>query len=58
MDGLVYEITYYLKIHPGGRDILLNHIGTDASQSFHKYHNWVNPKFLLRNWIVGPLLKN
>ena len=31
VDGMVYEITYYIRIHPGGRDVLLEHLGTDAS---------------------------
>lgn len=55
VDNIVYDITYYQGVHPGGKDILQEYLGRDASQIFHKYHNWVNPKFLLRNWIVGHL---
>lgn len=32
--GEVYDITEYLRYHPGGADILLHHAGKDATSLF------------------------
>jgi stearoyl-CoA desaturase (Delta-9 desaturase) len=34
VDGRVYDVTDFLDLHPGGRDALLSHAGTDASALF------------------------
>ncbi|KAI9331082.1 acyl-CoA dehydrogenase/oxidase [Obelidium mucronatum] len=39
VDGKAYDVSAFLDAHPGGRRILLDHIGTDASQVFHRFHN-------------------
>ena len=36
IEGLVYDISEYMKRHPGGRWILLEVAGTDATQRFLK----------------------
>lgn len=38
IDGVVYDVGSYLDRHPGGRGILLQHAGTDASEAFHGEH--------------------
>jgi cytochrome b involved in lipid metabolism len=40
--NIVYDVTLYLNCHPGGKDILMPSLGTDATLLFEKYHHWVN----------------
>ena len=39
----VYDITYFLEKHPGGKSMLLNVAGTDATDFFEALHQ---PKIL------------
>jgi len=49
--GQVYDVTSWLKSHPGGRDVLLLNAGRDATQLFEAYHAvWVH-KMLERFWV-------
>jgi cytochrome b involved in lipid metabolism len=34
----VYDVTKFLQFHPGGKKILLNSCGTDATQQFLSFH--------------------
>lgn len=34
IDGEVYDITKFVKLHPGGKDILLSHLGKDVTEEF------------------------
>jgi hypothetical protein len=40
MDGIVYNVTAFLKDHPGGSSIVLPHLGTDITEVFQDedYH--------------------
>ncbi|KAM7356060.1 uncharacterized protein ACRADG_001921 isoform 2-T2 [Cochliomyia hominivorax] len=33
--GVVYDVTKFLKDHPGGDDIILEHAGKDATRAFN-----------------------
>lgn len=35
VDGLVFDVTNYIGVHPGG-DIILESLGTDATELFSK----------------------
>lgn len=37
----VYNITHYLRFHPGGVPLLLKVAGKDGTALFNKYHAWV-----------------
>jgi len=54
IEGKVYDITHYLKFHPGGNKILLG-AGKDGTEDFRKYHAWVNYEFILSKYLVGIL---
>ena len=49
----VYNITRYLKFHPGGVDILVKVAGKDGTSLFMKYHPWVAADALLQQCLVG-----
>eukprot|EP00357_Protocruzia_adherens_P003775 CAMPEP_0114997198 /NCGR_PEP_ID=MMETSP0216-20121206/14762_1 /TAXON_ID=223996 /ORGANISM="Protocruzia adherens, Strain Boccale" /LENGTH=295 /DNA_ID=CAMNT_0002361545 /DNA_START=94 /DNA_END=981 /DNA_ORIENTATION=- len=48
--GKVYDCTDYLKIHPGGKKLLLS-AGKDGTRLFNAYHKWVKADaFLAKNF--------
>lgn len=62
LNGVVYDVTKYLKHHPGGKAKLLEGCGmpcdalfSTANRNVDKYHPWVNGKFLLQKFKVGNL---
>lgn len=55
LNGRVYNITPYMKFHPGGVDFLMKAVGKDCTALFNKYHAWVNADFLLEKCLVGIL---
>ena len=38
VDGVVYDVTKFAKLHPGGRAVLLRAAGTDATADFKMVH--------------------
>ncbi|RDY05701.1 Cytochrome b5 domain-containing protein RLF, partial [Mucuna pruriens] len=66
LKGHVYNISPYMKFHPGGTvinsickftcvDMLMKAVGKDCTSIFNKYHAWVNAEFLLEKCFVGTL---
>ncbi|XP_071720904.1 cytochrome b5 domain-containing protein RLF-like [Rutidosis leptorrhynchoides] len=55
LKGRVYNITPYMKFHPGGVDMLMKGVGKDCTALFNKYHAWVNAEFMLEKCLVGIL---
>ncbi|KAI9169824.1 hypothetical protein LWI28_018200 [Acer negundo] len=53
--GRVYNISPYMKFHPGGVDMLMKGVGKDCTALFNKYHAWVNAEVLLEKCLVGTL---
>ncbi|KAF3334639.1 Cytochrome b5 domain-containing protein RLF [Carex littledalei] len=53
LKGRVYNISPYLKFHPGGVDMLMKAAGKDCTSLFNKYHAWVNAEFMLEKCLVG-----
>ncbi len=53
--GKVYNISPYLRFHPGGVPILMKAAGKDGTTLFMKYHSWVNADALLEKCLVGLL---
>jgi cytochrome b involved in lipid metabolism len=41
IDGVEYDITEFMKTHPGGDNMLILAAGRDASILFHSYHRFV-----------------
>ncbi|KAI9003145.1 cytochrome b5-like heme/steroid binding domain-containing protein [Gaertneriomyces semiglobifer] len=55
--GKVYNVTSYLKFHPGGAGQLMRGAGKDATELFMKVHPWVNVDTLLDKCLVGFLVQ-
>ncbi|EEF44603.1 flavohemoprotein B5/b5r, putative [Ricinus communis] len=55
LKGRVYNLSPYMKFHPGGVDMLMKAVGKDCTSLFNKYHAWVNEEFLLEKCLVGIL---
>ncbi|KMZ64569.1 Cytochrome b5 reductase 4 [Zostera marina] len=53
LKGRVYNISPYMKFHPGGVDMLMKAAGKDCTSLFNKYHAWVNDEFMLEKCLVG-----
>lgn len=56
IDGKVYDITNYVKSHPGG-NVILRAAGKDGTALFNKTHPWVSEN-LYRQYRIGLLSKN
>jgi cytochrome b involved in lipid metabolism len=52
--GVAYDVTSYLKIHPGG-DVIFQGAGKDGTFEFEEAHKWVNEKYILKGMEVGVL---
>lgn len=38
IDGIVYDVSKFLKVHPGGKSIIMEIAGRDATEEFFSYH--------------------
>ncbi|KAH9412207.1 hypothetical protein HK407_01g01000 [Ordospora pajunii] len=56
LDGIVYDVTEFIAMHPGGAKTIMEYAGIDCTQAFNKAHGYVNIKELLGNDIVGVLV--
>jgi cytochrome b involved in lipid metabolism len=54
----VYNMSPYLKFHPGGVAIMAPALGKDATSLFQKYHPWVNIDALIGQCQTGYLQQN
>ncbi|PWN47682.1 cytochrome b5 [Violaceomyces palustris] len=55
--GKVYNITPYLKFHPGGEDELMRVAGRDGTRLFALTHSWVNIDAMIDTAMVGILVQ-
>ncbi|CAD8213964.1 unnamed protein product [Paramecium octaurelia] len=53
----IYDVSYYIEKHPGGREQILRGVGMDATLLFFQHHPWINFHYILEKFQVGYLLK-
>ncbi|CAD8053316.1 unnamed protein product [Paramecium primaurelia] len=53
----IYDISYYIDKHPGGREQILRGVGRDATFLFLQHHPWINFHYILEKFQVGYLIK-
>ncbi|RYP49718.1 hypothetical protein DL769_011050 [Monosporascus sp. CRB-8-3] len=56
LGGRVYNITPYLRFHPGGEAELLRGAGRDGTRLFGEVHPWVNYEAMLASCLIGILV--
>jgi len=60
IDGVVYDITNYVNMHPGGLKKIMRGSGKDSTRMFHKFHKGVDinrtPLALLKLGVVPRLV--
>ena len=58
INGNVYDLTAWIKPHPGGEGAIESLCGTDGSASFNAMHaNKSKPESRLASYLLGPLVK-
>ncbi|KAL8292908.1 hypothetical protein RQP46_000602 [Phenoliferia psychrophenolica] len=55
--GKVYNVTPFIKYHPGGVPELMRANGRDGTELFMKTHAWVNADLMLDGCLVGFLVR-
>ena len=55
--GRIYNVTPYLKFHPGGVKEVMKGAGKDATKLIDKIHAWVNVENMLARCLVGGLIE-
>ncbi|CAH1763536.1 3418_t:CDS:2, partial [Entrophospora sp. SA101] len=55
IDNKVYDVKDFIADHPGGA-VILTHIGKDATDAFHNFHQKTTHE-LLANFYIGDLVK-
>eukprot|EP00826_Nyctotherus_ovalis_P065893 TRINITY_DN9703_c0_g1_i3.p1 TRINITY_DN9703_c0_g1~~TRINITY_DN9703_c0_g1_i3.p1 ORF type:complete len:100 (+),score=25.33 TRINITY_DN9703_c0_g1_i3:70-369(+) len=53
--NLVFDLTNWINLHPGGSKILERYAGKDCTEDFKKQHAWVNPSRLIGDRQIGYL---
>ena len=53
--SLVYDVTKYMDDHPGGKDILLEVAGTDATEAFEEVGHSDEAREQLEPFHIGAL---
>ncbi|KEG09991.1 cytochrome b-domain protein [Trypanosoma grayi] len=51
----VYDLTEFLDLHPGGRDVLLWQSGTDASKAYEEIGHSSGAKLMMKKYFVADL---
>ena len=52
IDGRRYDVTRFLKEHPGGKSVLLEHNGKDATEAFREVGHSYSAKQTMRGFLV------
>ncbi|ALC38675.1 CG6870 [Drosophila busckii] len=51
----VYNVTQFLRDHPGGDDVIMDHAGRDATIAFHGTGHSRHAVELMRQFLIGEL---
>lgn len=57
-NGKVYNITPYLRFHPGGVKELMRVAGRDGTRLFMLTHSWVNIEAMIDGTMIGFLVSD
>ncbi|CDJ50356.1 cytochrome b5, putative [Eimeria brunetti] len=51
--GLVYDLTKFLKLHPGGHHVILEVAGQDATETFEDIGHTLDARAMADEYIIG-----
>ncbi|XP_037711206.1 acyl-CoA 6-desaturase [Drosophila subpulchrella] len=51
----VYDVTHFLRDHPGGDDVIMDHAGRDATIAFHGTGHSGDAIELMKDFLIGQL---
>lgn len=55
VNNIVYDLTQYHKVHPGGKKIILDHAGTDATEKWLEAGHSPKAQELMKKYMVGKI---
>ncbi|KAL4984344.1 hypothetical protein BDW68DRAFT_193721 [Aspergillus falconensis] len=55
VDGKVYDVTKYVRDHPGGADVLIDTAGTDATEAYEDVGHSEDADEILQTYLIGTL---
>lgn len=58
MEGYVYDVTPFLKVHPGGRKVMLRLAGQDATEAFARSGHSAETQVYKLNFRIGRVLES
>ncbi|XP_059052297.1 cytochrome b5-like [Achroia grisella] len=58
IDNVVYDVTQFLREHPGGAEALLDNAGADATRSFSDVGHSHDARALMQKYAVGELVES
>lgn len=51
----VFDVTEFLEMHPGGKDVILDFIGTDATVPYEEAKHSKDAREMLQDFKIGEL---
>jgi len=57
VNNKVYDVTRFLREHPGGEDIILEHAGHDATAAFMEKGHSRHAHALLHDYFIGEIMQ-
>ncbi|XP_017880213.1 cytochrome b5-like [Ceratina calcarata] len=57
IQDFVYDVTTYMKHHPGGSDLLEEYAGQDATRGFKDFGHSSDAKKKLKEFLIGELIE-
>ncbi|KAK0079200.1 hypothetical protein PV325_001604 [Microctonus aethiopoides] len=53
----IYDVTDYMNKHPGGRELIMEYAGNDATVAFNNFGHSFNAKNIMKLYKIGKVLK-
>lgn len=58
IDRIAYNVTSFMKEHPGGESVLRKYAGQDASEAFKRVRHSLKAKYRMHQLAIGPIHKS